>query len=64
MRLEFPLVQGAAAQKALIERMHKRFYEVVPYVPVGQFYAPIAYRNNLSGILDTVRLVLWNIEKK
>jgi peptide/nickel transport system substrate-binding protein len=44
--------------------MHKRFYEVVPYVPVGQFYAPIAYRNNLSGILDTVRLVLWNIEKK
>jgi peptide/nickel transport system substrate-binding protein len=64
MRLEFPLVQSAAAQKALIERMHKRFYETVPYVPVGQFYAPIAYRNNLSGILDTVRLVLWNIEKK
>ncbi len=64
MRLEFPLVQGAAAQKALVERMHKRFFEVVPYVPVGQFYAPIAYRNNLSGILDTVRLVLWNIEKK
>jgi peptide/nickel transport system substrate-binding protein len=64
VRLEFPLAQGLAQQKALVERMHKRFYEVVPYVPVGQFYAPIAYRNNLSGVLETVRLVLWNIEKK
>jgi ABC-type dipeptide/oligopeptide/nickel transport system permease component len=63
LRLEFPLAQGLAQQKALVERMHKRFYEVVPYVPVGQFYAPIAYRNNLSGILGTVRLVLWNIER-
>ena len=64
MRLEFPLAQTPAAQKVLVERMHKRFYETVPYVPVGQFYAPIAYRNTLTGVLDTVRLVLWNIEKK
>ena len=40
------------------------FFEVVPYVPVGQFYAPVAYRSNVGGVLDTVRLVLWNIEKK
>jgi peptide/nickel transport system substrate-binding protein len=33
-------------------------------VPVGQFYAPVAYRTNVTGVLDTVRLVLWNIEKK
>jgi hypothetical protein len=26
--------------------------------------APVAYRKNLSGVLDTARLVLWNIEKK
>ena len=63
-RLEFPLAVSLPQQKAIVERLQKRFYEVVPYVPVGQFYAPIAYRNNLSGILETVRLVLWNIEKK
>ena len=27
-----------------MERLQKRFYEVVPYIPAGQFYAPIAYR--------------------
>jgi peptide/nickel transport system substrate-binding protein len=37
---------------------------VVPYIPAGQFLSPIAFRKNLSGILDTPRLVLWNIEKK
>ena len=37
------------------------------YDPVQSFFkifAPIAHRKNLSGILDTPRLVLWNIEKK
>jgi len=47
-----------------LERLQKRFYEVVPYIPAGQFLSPIAYRKNLSGVLDTSRLVLWNIEKK
>ena len=64
IRLEFPLAQTPQQQKAVVERLQKRFFEVVPYVPVGQFYAPIAYRNNVTGVLDTVRLVLWNIEKK
>ena len=64
IRLEFPLAGTLAQQKAIVERLQKRFYEVVPYVPIGVFFAPVAYRSNLSGILDTVRLVLWNIEKK
>jgi peptide/nickel transport system substrate-binding protein len=64
IRLEYPAAQTPQQQKAIAERIQKRFYEVVPYIPTGQFFAPIAYRNNLSGVLDTVRLVLWNIEKK
>ena len=53
IRLEFPLAQTPQQQKAVVERLQKRFFEVVPYVPVGQFYAPIAYRNNVTGVLDT-----------
>jgi peptide/nickel transport system substrate-binding protein len=63
IRLEFPLAPPDK-QKEIVERLQKRFYEVVPYIPAGQFYAPIAYRKSLNGILDTPRLVLWNIEKK
>ena len=64
IRLEFPMAATADEQKKVIERLQARFYEVVPYIPVGQFYSPVAYRKTLSGVLDTVRLVLWNIEKK
>jgi peptide/nickel transport system substrate-binding protein len=63
IRLEFFTAATPEEQKAVVDRLQARFYEVVPYLPVGQFLAPIAYRNNLSGVLDTVRLVLWNIEK-
>jgi peptide/nickel transport system substrate-binding protein len=64
IRLEFPIAPTLEQQKQIVDRLQARFYEVVPYVPVGQFLSPVAYRKNLSGILDTVRLVLWNIEKK
>ena len=63
IRLEFPLA-APDKQKEIVDRLQKRFYEVVPYIPAGQFFAPIAHRKSLSGILDTPRLVLWNIEKK
>ena len=62
IRLEFPLAPPEK-QKEVVDRLQKRFYEVVPYIPAGQFLAPIAYRKNLCGVLDTARLVLWNIEK-
>ncbi len=48
-RLEFPLAPPEK-QKEIVERLQKRFYEVVPYIPAGQFFAPIAFRKNLSGI--------------
>ncbi|MBI1777314.1 MAG: ABC transporter substrate-binding protein [Proteobacteria bacterium] len=64
IRLEYPLAQTDAQRKDIVDRFQARFYETVPYIPIGQFYAPIAYRNNLTGVLETVRLVLWNIEKK
>ena len=42
-----------------------RFFEVLPYVPLGQFLLPLAYRSNLSGVLDGPGYpVMWNIEKK
>ena len=41
IRLEFPLAPPDK-QKEIVERLQKRFYEVVPYIPAGQFLAPIA----------------------
>ncbi len=63
-RLTFFAATTPEEQKQVIDRVQARFFETVPYIPAGQFLAPIAYRKNISGVLDTVRLVLWNVEKK
>jgi peptide/nickel transport system substrate-binding protein len=63
LRLSFFDATTPQAQKHVVDEMQKRFYEVVPYIPPAQFLAPTAYRKNLKGVLDTARLVLWNIEK-
>ena len=63
MRLEFITVIGSEREE-LVKRYQQRFYESVPYVILVQYQQPIAHRKNISGIVETTRLVLWNIEKK
>jgi len=63
LRLSFFDATTPEAQKQVAQAIQKRFYEVVPYIPPAQFLAPTAYRKTLKGVLDTPRLVLWNIEK-
>lgn len=62
MRLAFITV-ASEDRVDLAKRYQKRYYEVVPYVPLGQFLAPIAHRSELSGILEAERLLLWNIQR-
>ncbi|MBI3498140.1 MAG: ABC transporter substrate-binding protein [Proteobacteria bacterium] len=52
-----------AKQKALLEQMHRRLWEVVPYAMLGQFRQPFLWRKNVTGVLKTGTLVFWNIDK-
>lgn len=54
----------AAKRKKVTDELQTRMYEVVPYVNFGQFFQPMAYRTNLSGVLNVGVPVMWNIEKK
>ena len=54
----------ATKRKKITDELQVRMYEVVPYVNFGQFYQPMAYRSNLSGVLSVGVPVMWNIEKK
>ncbi|MGE0420215.1 MAG: ABC transporter substrate-binding protein [Acetobacteraceae bacterium] len=49
---------------AMIETIQRRAYESVPYVVFGQFFQPIAFRKNVTGVLESGVPVYWNIEKK
>lgn len=54
----------AAKQKELAVAIQKRAYEMVMYVPLGEYFQQSAYRKEVSGLLQTPAFVLWNVEKK
>ncbi len=63
MRIRYIREPDAAKQRALLEQMHARLWESLPYVPLGQFKQPFLWRSNVTGVLKTNTLVYWNIEK-
>jgi peptide/nickel transport system substrate-binding protein len=64
LRASFLKEQNPAKQKEIANAMQKRAYEFVPYIAVGQWKQPVAYRSSLSGVLESAATVFWNIEKK
>jgi peptide/nickel transport system substrate-binding protein len=64
IRAEFAGATSDAQRKDIADRFQARFYEVVPFVPMGRFQQKIAYRKNVSGVLGGAKLPFWNIEKK
>ena len=62
-RLEYLDADTPAKRMDMVERYQKRFYETVPYLPLGQFVGPIAYRKELKGVIQDIRLSFWNVEK-
>jgi peptide/nickel transport system substrate-binding protein len=51
------------AQKQIAVEIQKVVWEEVPYIPVGQWYLPIAYRTSLTGIVRGPYPVFWNVAK-
>ncbi len=63
LRAQFVRETDPGKQKALVHTIHKRAYDKVFYVPLGEFLVPYGYRANVKGILDGPAPVFWNIEK-
>jgi peptide/nickel transport system substrate-binding protein len=63
MRLRYIREPDAAKRAALLEDMHRRLWEVVPYLPLGQFVQPFLWRSNISGVMRSNVLAFWNISK-
>jgi peptide/nickel transport system substrate-binding protein len=64
MRLKFAAISDLAERKAHAQAFQRRFYETVPYVPLGMFFQKAAWRSNVDGILDNFKIVWWNATKK
>ena len=63
LRDSFAKEPDLAKRKAIAEKLQLRAAEFVHYVPLGQFFSPVAYRSNLKGVMEVPWAVYWNIEK-
>jgi peptide/nickel transport system substrate-binding protein len=64
LRLKFATAPDVTARKAIAAEIQARAYEQVLYLPLAQFTAPSAWRDNLQGVLKSPVMLLYNIDKK
>ena len=65
LRTAFALESDSAKQKAIAEQIQSRAFELVTYVPLGAYYAPVAFRSDrLEGLVESPVQVFWNVSKK
>ena len=64
LRDNFSRASSAADKKKIIDELQARLFDVVvPYVNYGQWFQPMAWRKNLSGVVVSPVPFFWNIEK-
>jgi peptide/nickel transport system substrate-binding protein len=61
LRRRFVTAATVEERKALVADYQAAMYEVVPYIPLGQFRTPSAFRSTVQGVLPGPRRVMWNI---
>ena len=62
LRTQWLRAPDLAAQKKIAAEMQVQAFADVPYVPLGQYFAPTAFQASLTGVL-TGNPVFWNIRK-
>jgi peptide/nickel transport system substrate-binding protein len=50
-------------RQAIAAKIQARAFEVVPYIPTGQFTPKTAYRKNLAGVIPAPVILMWNVAK-
>ena len=65
LRSDFANETDPAKQKEIAVEIQKLANEIVTYVPLGQFFSPIAYdKSKIEGVLEAPVPVFWNISLK
>lgn len=64
LRVTYATAQSDEERQQIIDDLQRRYFETVPYVHIGQFFRPVAFRNDrVSGVVGQQSPVFWNIEK-
>jgi peptide/nickel transport system substrate-binding protein len=52
-----------AAQRRLAEQIQLLVWQDVPYIPLGQWFQPIARRSDLTGLVRSSLPIFWNVRR-
>jgi peptide/nickel transport system substrate-binding protein len=64
LRDAFSRASSPEEQKKIAAQIQQENYDQVIYIPLGQYFAPSAWRKSLSGVLDgPATPIFWNIDK-
>ena len=63
LRTAYATAATLEEQKGLAEEIQALAYEEGIYAPIGQYFVPTAWSNNLEGVLDAPAPLFWNISK-
>ena len=63
MRDTWMEIQDPTERRRLDAEIQRSAFENVPFIPLGQYLPPAAWRSNLTGLLKGPVPVFWNISK-
>ena len=63
LRTQWMRAADEATRKDIAAKIQVRAFEVVPYVPLGQWWPMTAYRKSVKGVMVAPAEFMWNIEK-
>jgi peptide/nickel transport system substrate-binding protein len=63
LRSEWLKANDLEDRQAIAAKIQQRAFEVVPYIPTGQYEFKTALRKNLKGYIEAPAFFLWNVEK-
>jgi peptide/nickel transport system substrate-binding protein len=63
LRTKWLKAKDSEERQEIAAKIQERAFEVVPYVPTGQYAAKTAYRKNLKGVIAAPAFFMWNVEK-
>ena len=62
-KMKIPILDLSVQHAKIATEIQQRAFEVVPYLPTGQWTAMTAYHKNVKGIINAPAFLMWNIEK-
>jgi peptide/nickel transport system substrate-binding protein len=51
------------SQKAIAEQIQRRGLETLPYIPLGQFFQPTAFRSDIKDIVKAMYPLFWGVRR-